>query len=368
MTSVPEDLVLEGIRYSRVWEDQNVLNAALQIGPDDDVLSVSSAGDNVLSLLLAGPRSIVAVDFNPAQNALLELHLAAIRLLSHDEYIRILGVIPGTDRMELYDRIRDQMPNYAANFWDANTALIDTGIVSLGRLDLYFRLFKDLHLIKIHPVELSEKLFEFDDLAEQNQWFLANYATDELREVVEWYFGREMLEKRGRSEVQMTFVDMDEVGRHFWDRFVHTCATSLLKDNFYARLIMLGEYGDLSRGPAHLRPKNFDRLQASIERIRVETTDIASLVSAEPKGRFSKANLSDLFEYLPEKTTEETLRLLSAQFRTGGRIAWWELLVPRPRPATLSHLFRSDSELARKLWQNDRVWFYRGFHIEEIIQ
>jgi len=74
-SEVARSLDLSVIRYSRVWEDCRVLSKALQIKPDDDIISITrffeigvelctyicgcySSGDNVLSLLLEEPKSI----------------------------------------------------------------------------------------------------------------------------------------------------------------------------------------------------------------------------------------------------------------------------------------------------------------------
>jgi S-adenosylmethionine-diacylglycerol 3-amino-3-carboxypropyl transferase len=54
------------IRYSQVWEDSRRLCAALEIGPQDTVLSISSSGCNALALLLKGPQKLVACDLSPA--------------------------------------------------------------------------------------------------------------------------------------------------------------------------------------------------------------------------------------------------------------------------------------------------------------
>ena len=68
-----------------------------------------SSGDNVLNLLLDRPKKIrelackkltsnfillassVAIDMSPAQNALLEIKLAAIRHLEYQDYLCLLG-------------------------------------------------------------------------------------------------------------------------------------------------------------------------------------------------------------------------------------------------------------------------------------
>jgi S-adenosylmethionine-diacylglycerol 3-amino-3-carboxypropyl transferase len=75
------------LRYSTVWEDHLLLERGLSIGLRDDVLMICSAGCNVLNALLHGPRRIVALDVNPAQTALLELKLAAIRGLEHAQLL-----------------------------------------------------------------------------------------------------------------------------------------------------------------------------------------------------------------------------------------------------------------------------------------
>lgn len=79
-----------------------------------------SAGDNVLNLLLEKPKKIgimiiiimscsrthlihnsqfiVAVDMNPAENALLELKIAAIKQLDYEDYLIVLGDKKGTEQ------------------------------------------------------------------------------------------------------------------------------------------------------------------------------------------------------------------------------------------------------------------------------
>ncbi|KPA15115.1 S-adenosylmethionine:diacylglycerol 3-amino-3-carboxypropyl transferase, partial [Candidatus Magnetomorum sp. HK-1] len=78
------------IKYSVVWEDLDLLFNGLNITPDDNVLSISSAGDNVLGLLLKEPSSVTAIDMNVSQNFLLELKAAAIKELTYSEFLSIL--------------------------------------------------------------------------------------------------------------------------------------------------------------------------------------------------------------------------------------------------------------------------------------
>ena len=50
-SEVARSLNLSVIRYSRVWEDHRVLSKALQIKPDDDILSITRCGSTVIGVL-----------------------------------------------------------------------------------------------------------------------------------------------------------------------------------------------------------------------------------------------------------------------------------------------------------------------------
>src|SRR5205085_2322120 len=70
------------VRYASVWEDADVLCEALApVSQGGRLLSIASAGDNVLALLTLDPAEVVAIDTNPAQLACLELRRAAFRRL-----------------------------------------------------------------------------------------------------------------------------------------------------------------------------------------------------------------------------------------------------------------------------------------------
>src|SRR5689334_10954610 len=97
------------IRYSSVWEDIELLYEGLSIDPTDDVLSITSAGDNVLNLLLKEPGSITAVDGNAAQNALLELKMAGIAGLDHAEFLALLGITDTHDRVNEYSNVAERL-------------------------------------------------------------------------------------------------------------------------------------------------------------------------------------------------------------------------------------------------------------------
>jgi len=63
----------------------------LRIQPHDVIFAITSAGDNILSYVLAGARKVHAIDMNPNQNHLLELKIAAYHALEYSDFWKLFG-------------------------------------------------------------------------------------------------------------------------------------------------------------------------------------------------------------------------------------------------------------------------------------
>ena len=365
-SEIAEKMSLDRVRYSQVWEDHLLLEGGLDIGPTDDVLSICSAGDNALALLLLEPRSVTAIDMNPAQTALLELKLAAIRQLPYEAFTCLVGVREGQDRLALYQALRGELSASARAFWDANTEDLAAGLVHRGRLETYIGTFVSEHLRALWPAGLTERLFAEQALEAQARLFLEEAATADFEERFRWYFGREKMAEQGRDPAQFEHVEEGDVGGYFFKRFSWACTHLPLCTNFYVEHFLTSRYRDLRLGPPYLRPENFERLRGLVDRVHVHTGELEGLLFDQPQGTYSKANLSDIFEYMSEDLNAQVFRALGTQLRPGGRVAYWNLLVPRTSPESLRHLLSPLEALSASLFERDRSWFYRAFHVEEV--
>lgn len=80
--------------YAFNWEDPKIDRQLLNINKDDVILTITSAGDNILDYLLESPRRIHAVDLNPNQNHLLELKIAAFTALPQEDVWSLVSPLP----------------------------------------------------------------------------------------------------------------------------------------------------------------------------------------------------------------------------------------------------------------------------------
>ena len=87
MTSIGRKKII----YNISWEDPAVDHKVMHMTDQDVVLTISSAGCNVLDYLCEGPKKIIAVDMNAAQLHTLELKLACIRALDWETFFAIWG-------------------------------------------------------------------------------------------------------------------------------------------------------------------------------------------------------------------------------------------------------------------------------------
>jgi S-adenosylmethionine-diacylglycerol 3-amino-3-carboxypropyl transferase len=368
-STVKDRPVFQRIVYSQCWEDPAVAAEGLALGPQDDLLCLSSAGCNVLALSLSEPRSILAIDFSAAQNALLELKIAALRALSWPEYVAFLGARPSTERLTWYrNRVRRELGDGARAYWDASECQADlaAGIIHQGRFQRYLSLFRRRLLPLIHRKGTVEALFSLDDLPAQRRFYDERWNNRRWRALFTVFFGRAVMARLGRDPAFFRYVDRADIGAEFLRRAEWALTQTSLRHNHFAQYALLGEYPDLAHAPLYLREEHFETLRETSARIRIEQGDLESHLSRLEPGALSKLYLSDLFEWVSAEHHETMLRAIARVTRPDGRLVYWNLLVPRQRPESLAEVIEVHPETSRALHQRDLAFVYGSFHVESV--
>ncbi len=353
----------DGLCYAQCWEDADVLLEALDIRPGHVCLSIASGGDNTLAILSRSPERVIAVDRNPSQIACLELKVAAYRLLEYEEVRELLGSLPSGRRDQLYRRLRPSLSDDARRFWDACPDAIATGIGEAGKFEGYFRLFRSRVLPLIHGRERVAQLLRRGPRAAREAFFDAAWDTWRWRLMYYTFFSRLVMGRLGRHPDCFRYVE-GGVARHFLARTRRALTALDPADNPYVQWILLGRHA--SALPCALRRDRFAAIRANLNRLEWHCCTLADWLASHERLQIDRYNLSDIFEYMSVDAYHRLLQRLVFAGRPGGRLAYWNLLAERRRPAELADRLDPMVALAARLHAKDRAFFYGDFVLEEI--
>lgn len=352
------------VRYANVWEDAEVLVAALAPAPGRRILSIASAGDNAFSLLATGAE-VVAADLSPAQIALVELKRAAIRRLDHGAALGFLGVRPAADRAATFEELAADLSERARAFWRERPQAIAGGVVHDGKFERYFRLFRRRILPLVHGRRTVERLLTGKDEAARVAFYQREWDTLRWRLLFRVFFSRTVMGRLGRDPEFFRYVE-GSVAERILARARYALTVLPPHANPYVDYILTGNFTRTL--PHSLRPEVFAAVRANLDRLTLFEGPIEAAAVAHRNGGFDGFNLSDVFEYLDAGASAALYRSLLAAARPGARFAYWNMLVPRRRPEDLAGRVRSLDAEARELFARDLAFFYGAFVLEEVVE
>ena len=346
------------VRYTNVWEDADVLCEALApVARGGRLLSVASAGDNALALLTLDPAQVVARDLSAAQLACVELRVAAFRGLEHGDVLRFLGVLPATDRLATLRAL--ELPPAARAFWEARPGEVAGGVIHAGKFERYFARFRRAVLPLVQSRAAIEALRNAGSIEEQRRIYAARWDHPRWRFFFRAFFSRTVMGLLGRDPAFFDHVE-GAVGPRILARTKRALTELPVADNPYFGAIVDGAFrpGAL---PRYLRADAFDAIRSRLDRLVIEQGPIE-----EADGTFDGMNLSDVFEYMAPAPFTRTYGALLERARPGARLVYWNMLVPRSRPAEYAGRVEPLAEIARALGARDRAWFYENVHVDEV--
>lgn len=358
MSDVATRAAFDFVRYASVWEDADVLCEALApVAAGRRLLSIASAGDNALALLTLDPAEVVAVDLNPAQLACVEIRRAAFLALTHAELLAFLGVTPSTSRAETYRQLRGALPAAVAAFWDARPDAVANGVMHAGKFERYFSLFRTRVLPLVHSSRMVQQLRASRSLEEQEEFYARRWNSWRWRALFALFFSRFAMGRLGRDPAFFAHVE-GSVAERILARTRYALTKIPVAGNPYLAYILTGNF-PTDALPLYLRPESYTTIRDRLDRLRLLETP-----ADQVDGPFHGFNLSDIFEYMSNAEHERVYRALVNHAAPGARLVYWNMLVPRARPAGETRVV-AQREVANALHARDQAWFYQQLHVDE---
>ena len=357
---------MEKINYSLCWEDQDVLIQALNIGSSDDVLSITSGGCNTLALLLQRPHSITAIDNNPSQNYLLELKVAAIRVLTYQDVLAFLGFKKSRNRVEQFQKIKMFLSSDALAWWETRLDLVNRGIVHVGKFEDYLGLFRRMILPLIHSKKTVKNVFTLDSCEDQNKFWDTEWNNRRMRFLGRIFFSQPVMSRLGRGKERFAYSDVHDIGKYYIEKSKRVFVDIPTKNNYLLDYMLTGTYSSEATMPTYLREENFNILKSELHKLKIVTMDLGKFLTRAADNSFSKFNLSDVFEAMSVEQTDSVFKELVRVGRGNAIVVFWDNLVHRKHPISLNAVLATDFEKAKKLAATDRAFLYSNFTLEKI--
>ena len=348
------------IRYAQVWEDADVLVAAMGPGAGRRFLSVCSAGDNALALLLLDPREVVAADLSATQLECLGLRLAAVAALDHAEFLELMGARPSGRRAALLRRVTAGMEPGPAALWSSlEDGIVRHGAGGIGKFERYFRIFRRAVLPLIHSRRTVAGVFEPRDAAGREDFFDRHWDGWRWRLATGLFFSKAVMGHLGRDPAFFEHVGGNP-GEHVRGKVRHAATVQDPSANPYMHWALAGTHG--RELPLAWREGHYGTLKQRAHRV----TAVPGPVDTAAEGPFDGFNLSDIFEYMTPVEAEAAYGRLLALAAPGARLVYWNMMVPRRVPDALAGRVRRLADLERELAARDKAFFYSDLVVEEV--
>jgi len=350
---------LDRLRYGLVWEDHRTLYRALDLGPDDHVLIITSAGCNALNALLAGPRQVTAIDLNPVQNQLLRLKM---HIIGHHPPAVLRGLL-GLDGPAAVAwataALQATLPAAAYDCWAAYLAQHPTGLLLAGQLESYVTGFLPT-LPAAYQARLRH-LLTFEEVAAQLAYFEAELNQPDFRALFIDYFDAANLSK-GRDPRLYSYA-AEVGGATFFRRLRRHLGQQLARDNFFFRFLFFGPQNlPESILPPCYQAANHTRLRARLGRLQLVTGEATEFLLSAAGQSVTKASLSNIFEYVSPHEFGRVSRALSQRSQP-LRAVFWNLLQAQAsrRTAAVPLLAAASEELSAA----DGCFYFGGVRVLE---
>ena len=373
--------------YNTCWEDPRLDREALELGPDDTVLVITSAGCNALDYALTEPRHVFTVDMNPRQNALLELKLAGIQNLDFDTFFRMFGEGRLEGVRDVYrEQLRGALSEWAQKYWDRKIKFFDS-----KRRTFYFRgtsgafarminMYAD-RVLKLRP--WIDAILAAETLDEQRRLYQEHLRDRLWTRSMRFVMNRDAtLSLVGVPRAQRFQVENQYEGGIV--QFIRDCLDAVfgelpLADNYFWRVYVTGSY-TRQCCPEYLKPDNFERLKSGLaDRISVHTGTVEGFL-AEHDVPISRFVLLDHMDWLSDKyfaALEEEWQAILERATPDARVIWRSgglrtdyvdrvRVTVDGRDRELGELLTYHPEWAAELHKRCRVHTYGSFYIADL--
>ena len=337
----------------------------------------------MFSMLAENPKKVVALDISFPQIALAKLKKEVFNSLSYEEMLEFMGVMKSDKRIEIYDRIKENLDKEVKEYWDFNKEAIEKGIIHTGKFEKFFKIFREKILPFVHSKKRIEKLLEKKSRQERIEYYDKYWNNFRWKLMFKLFFSKYIVGKLGRDKEFFRYAEKN-ISEEMKERSRYALCEQNPYENPYINYILTGNYRKDCL-PYFLRKENFDKIRKNLHKVEILKSSVEEYLD-QIDFKIDKFNLSDIFEYMSAENYSKLMGKIYDNAENNALLAYWNLIVER-NSEKLDYK-KTDSEIAvtgketnvngkkyermkeldRKLHEKDMTFFYTDFVVEKVIK
>lgn len=292
--------------YNISWEDSDIDRTLLQINSESNLLTITSAGCNVLNYLLDSPQLLHTIDINPKQTALLELKVALIRINEFEHFFDFFGKGKSKHFRSVYAMVRDQLTYASQSFWDTQINYFNPegrGLFYSGGAGMFARY--------LNRIITKKKL---DDIVSSMVHEVSQERREELYASIEEHLWSGVQASFWKSSIILSLAGIpksqhDAIGD--MNSFMKEALRNIFikqsaSTNYFWRVYLEGQFSENSC-PDYLKYENYELLQNNIHKLHISTNTVHNFLN-DTNENFSHIVLLDYMDWLAGNNPDQLKR------------------------------------------------------------
>ncbi|MCI8621313.1 MAG: DUF3419 family protein [Clostridia bacterium] len=231
-----------------------------------------------------------------------------------------------------------------------------------GKFENYFNIFRKKVLPLIHNKKTIKELLEKKTKEERYEFYNKKWNNFRWKLLFKIFFSKYIMGKFGRDKAFFRYVNT-KVSENILNRTRYALTELDTSENSYLHYIINGKYEKIL--PIAYRKENFNMIKENIDKIIILSETVEGFLEKNDTEKINKYNLSDIFEYMSDDEMCNIFKKILNKSPIGTKVVYWNMLSPKRASKYFEKLLYKEEE-AKKLFKEDKAFFYSDFIIEEI--
>jgi S-adenosylmethionine:diacylglycerol 3-amino-3-carboxypropyl transferase len=350
--------------HSEVLEDEEPIRSWLKAGSHDTVVSIASAGDNVLNFALGHPAKIFGVDISPAEIAFCRLKSTALGSFSAADIACLMGTYPDNcDRRA--QLIGEVLERTAIDFPDGAARLVAErrGLLHIGIFDQLIGMVRE-QIQAAAGCEFIRHIITEPARAERARMWMDHDLSAALAPVFHDFFDEDVLDGIFTPKRHRSLLAYSPFPEHLLGVVKRLVIDGEPARNYYLHRWALGGYLVDGPVPPYLEPASLPSLASGLSRIEWVASGLLDFLGEMRPGSARCFNLSNVLDWCDDDDAMETWNAITRASSAGARVFARSFLVDRPHQKWALGLgWRRDEAAEKACSARERVGYYPSYEL-----